>query len=67
MFVANPCKFFSSQSGCNLMYESSKTSGQNQLMEKALEQRLKEEPCLNFNPEFGIIRSFQIAGYHYVQ
>lgn len=49
------------------MYESSKTSGQNQLMEKALEQRLKEEPCLNFNPEFGIIRSFQTAGYRYVQ
>lgn len=48
------------------MNECSKTSGQNQLGEKALKQRLKEELCLNFNPEFGIICGFQTAGYRYV-
>ena len=62
MFVAIPCKCFSSQSGCNLMNECSKTSGQNQLMEKVLEQRLKEELCLNFNPSLGKSAAFKQLG-----
>lgn len=44
------------------MNECSKTSGQNQLMEKALEQRLKEELCLNFNPSLGKSAAFKQLG-----